>query len=51
LQLGLAALPLLHQADNSKCKSNVKEALKKLRSEVASMVALMAMQKKRRKGQ
>jgi hypothetical protein len=29
----------------------VKEALKKLRSGVALMVALMAMEKKRRKGQ
>jgi hypothetical protein len=38
-------------ADNSKCRSNVKEALKKLRSEVALMVALMAMEKKRRKEQ
>jgi hypothetical protein len=29
----------------------VKEALKKLRSEVALMVALMSVEKKRRKGQ
>jgi hypothetical protein len=43
--------PSCTNADNRKCRSNVKEALKKLRSEVALMVALMAMEKKRRKGQ
>jgi HEAT repeat protein len=36
-------------ADNSKCRSNVKEALKKLRSEVALMVALMAMEKEKKR--